>query len=100
MSDIEKKDDVAVSGCTVKGEEQGIIIDPDYEKRVRRKIDRVILPLLAMTFFFQCASQTPCEHQLHANTQYRPGQTEHWLRSGVWPHPRSEPQRWPIFVGH
>lgn len=29
-------------------------IEPEEEKRVIRKLDRVILPLMALIFFFQC----------------------------------------------
>lgn len=29
-------------------------IDPEEEKLVRRKLDRVILPLMALIYFFQC----------------------------------------------
>lgn len=29
-------------------------IDPEEEKAVLRKLDRVILPLMALVYFFQC----------------------------------------------
>lgn len=31
-----------------------IVIDPAEEKRVLAKLDRVILPLMALVYFFQC----------------------------------------------
>lgn len=30
------------------------VIDPEEEKRVVKKLDRVILPLMALVYFFQC----------------------------------------------
>jgi ACS family allantoate permease-like MFS transporter len=31
-----------------------IVIDPAEEKNVLKKLDRVILPLMALVYFFQC----------------------------------------------
>ena len=42
----------------VKSEENELavtyVIDPVEEKKVLRKLDRVILPLMALVYFFQC----------------------------------------------
>lgn len=37
-----------------------IVIDHEEENRVLRKIDRVILPLMCVVFFFQCESRDVC----------------------------------------
>jgi hypothetical protein len=34
-------------------------IDPAEEKKVVRKIDRVVLPLMCTVYFFQCKSALP-----------------------------------------
>jgi hypothetical protein len=33
-----------------------IAIDPEAERKVVRKLDRVIMPLMAIVYFFQCSS--------------------------------------------
>lgn len=30
------------------------VVDPEEEKQVLKKLDRVILPLMALVYFFQC----------------------------------------------
>ncbi|KEF55277.1 uncharacterized protein A1O9_08931 [Exophiala aquamarina CBS 119918] len=34
----------------------GYVVDREEEKKVVRKLDRVILPLMAFVYFFQCKS--------------------------------------------
>lgn len=41
---------IAVSEVTM----ESLIIDPVEEKKVLRKIDRVVMPLMFVVFFFQC----------------------------------------------
>lgn len=36
-----------------------IVIDPAEEKNVLKKLDRVILPLMALVYFFQCIYSSP-----------------------------------------
>jgi tRNA A58 N-methylase Trm61 len=56
MIDKKSEDVVAASDHSTK-ENFGVIeIDLEEERRVLRKIDRVILPLMCVVFFFQCKS--------------------------------------------
>lgn len=57
ISIVEKNDIEMKESMTEKpGDELAVAyhIEPEEEKRVLRKLDRVILPLMALIYFFQC----------------------------------------------
>jgi hypothetical protein len=45
------------SGSKEADSSTAIVIDPAEELAVLRKLDRVILPLMAFVYFFQCTDQ-------------------------------------------
>ena len=53
MSKIANQD-VPTSTASIASHGEVIEIDADLEKRVVRKIDCVVLPLMCLVYFFQC----------------------------------------------
>ena len=56
ISIVEKNVETNESMAEKSGDELAVAyhIDPEEEKRVLRKLDCVILPLMALIYFFQC----------------------------------------------
>lgn len=46
--------DTCNDSSIVEAFDDTVEIDPEMEKRVLRKIDRVVLPLMCLIYFFQC----------------------------------------------
>ena len=54
---LEKVDSTIPTSCEVEESGVNVVfqqIDPEEERKVVRKLDRVILPLMAFVYFFQC----------------------------------------------
>lgn len=56
------------------------IIDPAEEKLIVRKLDRVILPLMALVYFFQCIFKRILLNLRPRANESRSRQAEHQLR--------------------
>ncbi len=46
-------------GFEPRKETNNVTIDAEAERKVVRKLDRVILPLMAIVYFFQCTYRSP-----------------------------------------
>jgi hypothetical protein len=63
---IAKHHDEKVEIISQKGDSELVVayeIDPAEEKVVLRKLDRVILPLMALVYFFQCKPRQILRHR-------------------------------------
>jgi hypothetical protein len=55
---MEKAENLSLSDGEIQ-QSAVVHIDPAEEKKVVRKIDRVVLPLMCTVYFFQCKSAWP-----------------------------------------
>ena len=93
----EKMNEKSTSFDMGTGEEANVGYTPEEEKRVLRKIDRVILPLMCLVEFFQCES---CSQSLKSTelTEKRPRQAVYWLCCRFQPVRRSRNGQSPVFL--
>lgn len=83
-----------------KEPEPQYLIDPEDEKRVLSKLDRVILPLMALVYFFQCTCTNSKIGVAQLNHDPRSRQAKHQLCRYLRPPRRSESDRKRVLVGH